>query len=310
MAPAWVISEIIQAVALPASAEVTLEANPEDITAAHCQDLLEAGVTRLSLGVQTFQEKHARLLNRASTVEDANNTVRIVSQAGFRSWSVDLIFALPNQTMEDLQSDLDVLSEVKPPHVSLYGLTAEPNTPFGEAVANRKFTLPTSDYWVSQYEHIQSHLRDLGLSRYEVSNFAQKGHECAHNLNIWRFHPYMGVGPAAHGLTSGGRRTRNLPSIDDYLKSDAPLHMEPTPDLDDIAIEYILGATRLAEGIHTNKLQAMSGHHLRASTVQRLVESGLIQTTTEGYALTKLGFHVADGVTLSLTSGLLPCEDQ
>jgi oxygen-independent coproporphyrinogen-3 oxidase len=310
MAPAWVISEIIQAVALPASAEVTLEANPEDITAAHCQGLLEAGVTRLSLGVQTFQEKHARLLNRASTVEDANSTVRIVSQAGFRSWSVDLIFSLPNQTMEDLQRDLDVLSEVQPPHVSLYGLTAEPNTPFGQAVANRKFTLPTSDYWISQYEHIQSHLRGLGMSRYEVSNFAQKGHECAHNLNIWRFHPYMGVGPAAHGLTSGGRRTRNLPSIDDYLKSDAPLHMEPTPDLDDIAIEYILGATRLTEGIHTNKLQAMSGHHLRASTVQRLVESGLIQTTTEGYALTKLGFHVADGVTLSLTSGLLPCEDQ
>src|SRR5690606_28964223 len=135
-------------------AEVTVETNPEDAEDAWLEAAAEAGVTRISLGLQTFDPARARLLNRASSVERARETARRGAAAGFRSWSVDLIFALPGQTLDDLEVDLGAVLETEPPHVSLYGLTFEPGTPFERARARGRLVPVRDELWRAMYDRL------------------------------------------------------------------------------------------------------------------------------------------------------------
>lgn len=285
--------------------EVSLEANPGQVSPALLDAWREAGVTRLSVGVQTFSRRHARLLNRGHTVEDAEALLRDVARAGFRSWSADLIFATPGQTLAELDADLDALLAAGPPHVSLYGLTAEEETPYGRAVASGRITPADEHAWRAAYERVVSRLEDAGLARYEVSNFARPGHRSTHNEHYWRGRPYAGLGVGAAGYWPDGARTQGPEDVAAYIADPVGTCAIERPSPADAAVDWLVGTTRHVDGLALDELRAR-GFTLRDDVVRGLVRAGLLQTTPTGLGLTPAGFPVADGVLSRLADALTP----
>ena len=173
LAPPATIQQIIDALPLEPGAEITLEANPGTIDSEGLKAMRIAGVNRLSIGVQTFNKAHARTLGRGHTIDQARSLLRSANDIGFDSWSMDLMFSLPDQTESDLNADLDELLSIGPPHVSIYGLSIEPSTPFHKAFEAGKLDLPQAELWRRMYDTIVHRLDHSGLGRYEVSNFAK-----------------------------------------------------------------------------------------------------------------------------------------
>lgn len=197
---------------LAPGAEVTVEANPETVDRAQLVELLEAGVTRLSLGVQSFQPSLLATLDRAATPAMARDAATCARGAGFRSLSIDLLFGVPGQTADDLASDMEAAIDIGPDHVSWYELEMKP----GSALAASGVPLPDEDLTATAYRDIVERLEAAGYRWYETANYARPGHECRHNLAYWGAADYLGVGIGAVS-TVGGRRWRNAPRLEDYV---------------------------------------------------------------------------------------------
>ena len=189
------------------SAEITLEANPDDITSSGLADFYQVGINRLSIGVQSLNDHELAWLGRRHDAESAVSAVKSARQAGFNNLSLDLIFGIPGQTRAQLSEMLTRFFSLNSEHVSLYGLTIEPGTHFGaEHAAGRLEELDRNE-WLSMYELVASRAQDLGFHRYEISNFAKPGQSGRHNRSYWRDRSFVGVGPGAHGqrqLATGG----------------------------------------------------------------------------------------------------------
>ena len=306
LAPPEVIGALIEALPLATNAEVTIEANPGSIDIAGLAELREAGVNRLSIGVQTFNPNHARTLGRGHTVKQARSLLSDADTLGFKSWSMDLMFALPEQNEAELNRDLEVLIEVSPPHVSLYGLSIEPGTPFEQAQQAGRLHLPPSESWRRMYDRIVTALESGGLNRYEVSNFARPGHRAVHNEDVWRGGHYAGLGPGAHGFLPDGTRTLGNSTLNAWF--DDPISHESTPSPQEAAIDYMLSTVRHAAGIDRSILRARSGYDLSENDINALISESLIIRYNGHIALTKAAFPIADGVTRKLIGGLQALE--
>lgn len=187
-------------------AEVTLEANPDDISAPATHAWRAAGITRVSLGAQTFDDDVLRWMHRTHSSQQVDRAVDIIRDTAFDSWSFDLIFALPTALNRDWQRDLDLALGKSPPHLSLYGLTVEPGTALGKWT-ERGEVLPADEYaYEAQFLGAHDAATAAGFDHYEVSNFAQPGHHARHNRSYWQGVPYLGVGPSAHGFDGASRR--------------------------------------------------------------------------------------------------------
>lgn len=180
--------------------EFTVEVNPEDVTSNWLAELKDLGVTRLSMGIQSFQPDLLEFMHRAHTVEQAHSALEMVSEAGFESFSVDLIYGNPGQTVDQLRDDLTRLTAWQPPHVSAYSLTIEPNTRLGKQYELGRLKPAKDDDIAGQVRIIRETLQSSGLQQYEVSNYAVPGHEAVHNSAYWQHHNYLGLGPAAHSF--------------------------------------------------------------------------------------------------------------
>lgn len=288
--------------------EVTLEANPEDVTDALLDDLLDEGIHRISLGVQTLHPDHARTLGRAHTPADARRALDQVRAAGLRSWSVDLMFGLPGQTVEDVRRDLDELLRWEPPHVSLYGLTIEPGTPFERAVRRGKLTPADDDLQAEMYEVIVELLREAGLRRYEVSNFCRPGHAAQHNRGYWRHQPYLGLGPGAHSLTPDGWRLVAPEPVDRWLASPTPTAQAERPTPERVATDHLIAGMRTPEGVDLARLRRETGWTPDPGSLERLRDGGLIQLQNHQVQPSERGMMLADGVTSALVEALVPVE--
>ena len=208
---------------LDANCEITLEANPTSVEAAKFRDLASAGVNRVSLGVQSLRAESLKFLGREHSANEALEAIALAREI-FPRYSFDLIYALPNQTLENWEAELrEALTHARG-HLSLYQLTIEENTAFHHAYhVDKQFTLPEDSLAADLYALTQSIMRDAGLPAYEVSNHASAGQESRHNLAYWRGECYFGIGPGAHGrvdFADGTRRaTRNLKSPERWLSS-------------------------------------------------------------------------------------------
>jgi oxygen-independent coproporphyrinogen-3 oxidase len=283
-------------------AEVTVEANPGSIDSNGLSALADAGVNRLSLGVQTFNPVHARRLGRGHTVHQANALLQRVSTLGFMSWSMDLMFGLPNQTLHEVQEDLDVLLSFAPPHVSLYGLSIEPSTPFKAAHQAGNLILPTGEIWREMYDCIVETLEAAGLERYEVSNFAQPGHRAVQNEQVWRGGHYAGLGPSAHGFLPSGARTVSHPDLEQWFSNPEP--QPSTPSQHEAAIDLILSTLRHIDGLCTKSLREQTGFGLNPARVQALTSHGVITCASEYIRLTHDAFPMADGIVRAVIDAL------
>lgn len=208
------VAEIVEAVPLEDGAEVTLEANPEDLDEATVESLVAVGVTRISLGIQSTSPSVLASLGRSNRGMPARRLLELLSASGLESFSVDLIAGAAAETDEDLRRSIaDVLDhDAPPPHVSCYLLSVERGTPLSRDPARH----PDEDVLARRYEILDAELGERGLEWYELSNFSRPGHECRHNLLYWSQGDYVGFGPAAHGHRRG-RRSWNLASLTAYL---------------------------------------------------------------------------------------------
>ncbi len=306
--PSAALARLVAGIPRVPGAEVSAETNPEDASAEWLDGALEAGVNRVSLGVQTLDPRFAALLNRAASVREAAETLDRVRSAGFRSWSVDLIFGLPDQTLDDLRADLDRLLAYGPPHVSLYGLTIEAGTPFERAHAKGTLEPADEDLWREMYDLIVATLRSAGIDRYEVSNFAKAGHRSEHNRLYWSDRPYLGLGPSAHGYAPDGRRWHNVADVGRYLVLDDPTEASELPEGDARATDLLVSALRSVDGLDRAHLGRTTGRRIAAGTVESLVRGGVLREEGERIALTDSGFPLADGISARLADALVPVD--
>jgi len=261
--------------------EITLEANPGTFERERFRAFASAGVTRLSVGVQSFDDAMLQVLGR---VHDAAQARAAVDEArcAFATFNIDLMYALPGQSLAHLQRELDTALSFEPPHLSIYHLTIEPNTAFASAPPA---DLPDADAASEMLDAISARTRAVGLARYEVSAFARPGHRCAHNLNYWQFGDYLGVGAGAHGkLSFPDRIIRQVRWREPVMYVDkAPaghaVSNEHVVTADALPFEYMLNALRLVDGFELTRFAERTG--LSASVIEptlaRAQERGLIE---------------------------------
>jgi oxygen-independent coproporphyrinogen-3 oxidase len=251
------IARILDGVAarldLPRDTEITLETNPGTVEHGRFDGYLKAGVNRLSFGVQSFDDDKLRRLGRIHSAAEAERAVKSAQDAGYANLNLDLMYALPQQSLEGALADIDGALALQPTHVSHYQLTLEPNTLF----AARPPPLPDEDSAWDMQEACQARLAAGGYAQYEVSAYAQGDHRCAHNLNYWAFGDYLGIGAGAHGKlsdASDGRivRTTKLKLPRSYLdraaRREAFGAVADVAD-DDLPFEFMMNALRLNEGV-------------------------------------------------------------
>lgn len=291
--------------------EVTVEMNPENAEPAYLRGLKELGVTRLSLGVQSFFEEDLRFMNRVHNAHQAEQAVKDVADV-FNSFSVDLIFGLPPQPFEYWGANLEKGVRLGAPHFSTYSLTVEERTPLAKQVARGLVKPATDETMRERFLFTVDYLVRHGYDHYEVCSFAKTGHRSQHNQAYWTHRNYLGFGPSAHSFwrttRSMGRRWSNIRSLKHY-KSALELHELPVDEDDDLthdmlADEYIfLGLRLMEEGLPIDLLEHDYGVDLlrdKRSALATLEENGLITVSPDHVLLTREGAVVADAVALEL----------
>jgi oxygen-independent coproporphyrinogen-3 oxidase len=198
-------------------AEVTIEANPEDVTAAAVRAWAEAGVNRVSVGLQSFDDRVLAWMHRVHDSAQARAAVDIIRAGGIENFSVDLIFSLPEEVVRDWGRDLDQALDLTPPHISLYGLTFEEATPLARWASRGDATEGTDERYAAEFLLADSKAASRGYRHYEVSNFAKPGFEARHNSSYWKGVPYAGIGPSAHSF-DGQARSWNVKAYAEWLE--------------------------------------------------------------------------------------------
>ncbi|MFD3002903.1 radical SAM family heme chaperone HemW [Pontibacter toksunensis] len=286
-------------------AEITLEANPDDLTPAKLQELHAAGVNRLSIGLQSFHEPHLRMMNRAHSATESLQCVKDAQAVGFDNITVDLIYGVPAPDHSIWHRDLETLFSLKVPHVSCYGLTIEPDTAFGRWSKKGKFKPSEDEYTAQQFEILLQQMNRHGYIQYEISNFSLPGHESKHNSNYWRGVHYLGVGPSAHSFNGISRQynvSHNKKYVDAIAQGQVPFELE-TLSLADQANDYLLTSLRTIWGCDLRKISKDYGYDFRssyASYLQELQENELARIEEEVLYLTDKGKLLADQITLEL----------
>jgi putative oxygen-independent coproporphyrinogen III oxidase len=304
---AAVIERIGKLWCVDAGAEITLEANPSSVEAANFAALRQAGVNRLSLGIQALREEPLRFLGRAHDLQEGLAAID-VARKHFDRYSFDLIYARPDQTLADWRAELDQAIGLAGDHLSLYQLTIERGTRFWTDHAKGKFDVPDEEQAASLYEITQERLASAGLPAYEISNHAKPGGESRHNLVYWRYEDYVGVGPGAHGrFTSDGAKqaTRRTSGPEAWLEQvEAAGHgtaERETVDAETMQREALMMGLRLAEGVD---LQALARRGVRIELDERrlapLIDGGLLEKTNGRLVATSAGRQVLNSVLLKL----------
>ncbi len=253
---------------LSADCEITLEANPGTFEKDRFKAFRQAGITRLSIGVQSFHDAHLKALGR---VHDRAQALAAVSEAAqvFDTFNLDLMYALPGQTLAQLTEDVETALSFAPPHLSIYHLTIEPNTLF----AKHPPALPEDDEAFAMMDRITERTAAAGLVRYEVSAYARAGHACAHNLNYWQFGDYLGIGAGAHSKLSFAHRiVRQVRFREPQLYMKQAMAGEPVTQSDevsraDLPFEFMLNALRLKEGFALTDFMERTG--LALTSIQK-----------------------------------------
>ncbi|HJX09561.1 MAG TPA: radical SAM family heme chaperone HemW, partial [Candidatus Binatia bacterium] len=193
-----ILAQVAAIFPLQANCEITLEANPGTVDQENFFGYRDAGVNRISVGVQSFQPRLLNFLGRAHSADEAGRALEVVKRAGFDNFSFDLIYANPGQTLNELAADLDEALAFQPPHLSAYNLTFEEGTPFGHEYRSGRMKPLSEDEEVAMAELVERKLKEAGLQRYEISNYARPGFHSRHNVNYWRGGDYLGLGAGAH----------------------------------------------------------------------------------------------------------------
>lgn len=287
------LADIRARLPLDADAEITLEANPGTFEKDRFRAFRAAGVTRLSIGVQSFDDAKLKALGRVHSRDQALAAID-EARACFDTFNIDLMYALPGQTLADLDRDLDVALGYAPPHLSVYHLTLEPNTYF----AKHPPQVPDDDTAYEMLDRITERTAGAGLHRYEVSAYARDGHRCWHNLNYWQFGDYLGIGAGAHGKLSFAHRIvrqvrwREPKLYMDNALAGQPMASETEVASADLPFEYMLNALRLRHGFRLVDFSERTGLPITviSSALEQAQQRGWIERDLQTVRPTEKGF--------------------
>jgi putative oxygen-independent coproporphyrinogen III oxidase len=302
---ARLLNALRQRIAFADDVEITMEANPGTIERGRFKGYADAGINRVSLGAQTFNARALESLGRIHSAEDTQRAVEELRAAKLDNFNLDLMYALPEQTLEEAQNDLRTAISLAPAHISWYQLTLEPGTVF----YSRPPPLPDEDAAWQIQSAGQKLLAEAGYAQYEVSAYARNCARCRHNLNYWLFGDYVGLGAGAHGKLSLSPkrilRTTKPKQPRDYQdqvrRSQAAVGESSYVDAKDLPFEFMLNALRLNEGFKAECYEARSGLTLAAidEKLQRAKHRGLLEPRPGGWRPTELGRRFLNDLTLS-----------
>ena len=303
------IEQIIEKIAdnfdLSQTAEITLEANPDDLTTENLQNFKEAGINRLSIGIQSFTDQFLEFFNRAHDATMAMNCVELARQTGIEDISIDLIYGVPNQSIEQFRDDLEKAIGLDTQHVSVYGLTIEEKTAFGRWAEQGKLEPLDETLAAEQFEMIMDKLEAAGYEQYEISNFCKPGFESRHNSSYWQGKQYLGIGPAAHSY-DGQSRQFNVRNNAAYIKAITSEEVPATAEklsIEDKVSEYLLTRLRTSRGIDIREYESNFNspflEKYRAQ-VEFFVKEGALVVDNGQVRLTRKGKLLADHITEKL----------
>lgn len=297
----YLLSHLQQHLQLDQLEEFTIEANPGDLTEDKIAVLRQSAVNRISLGVQTFNDKQLKQIGRSHTEAQIYATIASLKEAGFQNISIDLIYALPGQTMQQVKENVAKALSLDIPHLSLYSLILEHHTVFMNKMRRDKLQLPTEDLEAEMFEYIISEMEANGFEHYEISNFTKPGFESRHNLMYWNNDEYFGCGAGASGYLNGIRYRNRVP-IQHYLKAvadgNARLSEEVLTKEEMMEEELFLGL-RKKSGVSVSRFQEKFGLSFESrygSVVRELQAQGLLVKDKDFVRMTKKGLFLGDSV--------------
>lgn len=294
------LSHVRALIPLEPHAEITLEANPGSVEATKFREFAQLGVNRVSLGIQSFNDRHLKSLGRIHNASEAQAAIEI-AQDHFASVNLDVMYALPEQTADEAKADLLRALSFQTKHLSLYHLTMEPNTYF----ASHPPPLPNEDESDVMFEFALSTLQERGYQRYEVSAYCQDNQVCRHNLNYWEFGDYIGIGAGAHGkISMPNRITRQIRErhpetyMDKIFKENSACLENRSIEIDDLAFEFMLNGLRLINGVPTHQFTERTGLplHRISKAIDEAIRKGLLDEDPMRLKATALGMRYLNGL--------------
>ena len=297
-----IMNAIYRNFTISTNVECTIEANPDDINSEKLKGWKGAGVNRLSIGVQSFQEKELQWMNRAHNAEQSIQCIELSRQNGFENFSIDLIYGSPLLTDDQWKENVSKALSFQIPHLSCYALTVEEKTPLYKNIMTNSVRDVNTDQQANQFLLLMQWMRENGYEHYEVSNFARPGHRCRHNEAYWTGLPYFAAGPGAARYIAG-RREMNHRSTTTYiqrvLSGQSPVAESEELAPEDHARERLVFALRRLEGISPAEFEQETGYsvgQLIAAPLARFIAQGLFDHTPDNLRLTRRGLLVSDAL--------------
>ncbi len=284
-----------------ADAEVTLEANPDDITVERLAAWKDIGITRLSLGTQSFREERLRFMGRAHTAVQARRSIELIARAGYASWSIDLIYGLPGMDHAEWDEQLTIALDHGMPHLSAYCLTVETRTALAHQVRKGLVRMPEDTDQSAQFDRLMDRMEQAGLEHYEISNFGRPGHRSRHNMSYWEGVYYLGIGPSAHSFDGHVRRWNVAHNIRyaKALEEGSAFSEEEILTPAQRTNELLMTGLRTIAGVHVERLE-MDALATNRSALERHLASGHLTLEGGRLALTRAGRHFADRIASDL----------
>jgi oxygen-independent coproporphyrinogen III oxidase len=286
-------------------AEITLEANPDDLTESKLNELKNIGINRLSIGIQSFDDAVLKFLNRAHDSADATSCISAARRTGFSNISIDLIYAIPNQDLKQWRQNILRAIALSPEHISAYSLTIEEKTVFGNWSARGKIQPVTDDIAAEQLEVLLALLEEAGYDHYEISNFARPGYHSRHNSGYWQQEKYLGIGPSAHSY-NGLVRQHNVSNNYAYVSAVSGDKIPATVEYlsrQDLINDYLLTTLRTSWGTDLSRLREEMDYdvaQLHGQYIRSLIENHLAIMTGPNLVLTRKGKFLADKISSDL----------
>ncbi len=290
---------------IAADAEITLEANPDDLQKETLQMLKEEGVNRLSIGIQSFREADLVLMNRAHNSKQAMQSVKDAKDAGFTNITIDLIYGLPNLSTDDWKKNLEIAMNLNVDHLSCYSLTVEPKTALAKMISQHKVSDIDDAQSALHFEMLMNTAMENNYEHYEISNFARNKKYSKHNTSYWQRKKYLGVGPSAHSFDGESRQWNiynNAVYIRSLAKDEIPYEREELSKRDKFN-EYILTSLRTQWGINIELIKSEFGEEVEDRLIVKLNEQlneAMMTVENKNYILTRKGKFFADKISLAL----------
>ena len=280
-------------------AEITIECNPGDLNEEYLNDIRRIGINRLSIGIQSFDDKCLQLLGRRHSAEDAREAVKIAQEAGFDNISIDLIYGIPEQSLKQWRNEISQALQLKVQHISSYCLTYEEGTTMSKMLEKGEIKAVDDETENEMYDLMVKMLTNSGYERYEVSNFALQGYRSKHNSAYWDRTTYLGLGAAAHSF-DGGSRQWNKGDLNEYIKETKARNLQPEIEIltaKDVYNEIVMLSLRTAEGLRLDQLSEADRIYCREKAEEYICSGRLELTTDNHLTATTEGINILNLIT-------------